>query len=351
MSSPIESLISSGTKLWLDSIDPVLVKENRAMGATGATSNPIIVANLIKSGRFDEDIQQLINTGEDDESIAWTMTDRLVSQAEQVFLSVWNSTRGNDGYVSFELDPLLEDPQLDMPHEQRVSRYIESGKQWSTGHPNRMIKVPATPAGLDALEELAAAGVPLNVTLIFTQDQYQQARDAVWRGAQRLSDLDQFKSVYSIFVSRIDVYTDQHCQQLSEPAQGAVGIVNAKQIWADNRDFWNEKGCPLQQEIIFASTGTKKPEDPPWKYVQALAGSDIQTNPPATNDAVAASDQSFDREVEQLPPADVLDNIQQNVDFVHLHATLMREGIDKFAIPQHELIGLIKDKRAALAEA
>ena len=351
MSNPIESLISSGTKLWLDSIDPDLVKENRAMGATGATSNPIIVANLIKSGRFDESVQQLIHEGRDDESIAWTMTDRLVSLAEEVFLPVWDHSQGNNGYVSFELDPLLEDAELDIAHEDRVAKYIETGKQWSSGHGNRMIKVPATPAGIDSLEELAAAGVPLNVTLIFTQDQYQQAREAIWRGAQRLENLAKFKSVYSIFVSRIDVYTDKHCPQLSASAQGLVGIVNAKRIWADNRKFWTDKGCPLEQEIIFASTGTKKPTEPAWKYVQALAGSDIQTNPPATNEAVAQSAQTFDRQVDVLPAPEVLQDIQDNVDFIHLHATLMREGIEKFAKPQHELIALIHEKRTAFAGA
>ena len=91
-----------------------------------------------------------------------------------------------------------------------------------------MIKVPATPAGLDALEELAAAGVTLNVTLIFTMRQYEAARDAIWRGAQRRKSLDRFKSVYSIFVSRVDVYTEKHVPELSPAAQGQVGIVGVE---------------------------------------------------------------------------------------------------------------------------
>src|SRR5436853_623242 len=121
MPSPLQTLIASGTKLWLDSIDPDLVKRNRALGATGATSNPII-------------------------------------------------------------------------------------------------KVPATPAGLAALEELSAAGVTLNVTLIFSPRQHTLAREAIWRGAQKRRSLDSFKSVYSIFVSRVDVYTEHHVPQLSAQA-------------------------------------------------------------------------------------------------------------------------------------
>src|SRR5438552_18164381 len=148
-----------------------------------------------------------------------------------------------------------------MPVAERTRKYIELGKKWSAGHTNRMIKVPATPGGLAALEELAAAGVALNVTLIFSDRQYSTARDAIWRGAQRRASLDKFKSVYSIFVSRLDVYTAKHVPQLSSQAQGQVGIVNAKRIWQMNQKFWADKRLPLHQEMIFASTGTKRPKD------------------------------------------------------------------------------------------
>lgn len=348
MSQSLKSLIDSGTKLWLDSIDPDLVRSNRAVGATGATSNPIIVANLIKTGRFDEQIRSLVETGLDDSAVAWQLTDQMVKDAQSVFQEVWNETKGDDGYVSFELDPLLEDPELNLPHDQRVAGYIELGKKWAAGNTNRMIKVPATPAGLDALEELAAAGVSLNVTLIFTDRQYIAARDACWRGAQRRESLEHFKSVYSIFVSRIDVYTEKHVSDLSDASQGLVGIVNAQRIWNSNQAFWSDKGCPLKQEMIFASTGTKKPDDPKWKYVAALAGSDIQTNPPATNDAVAESGVSFSKLVSELPAAEILADIDSLVDFAKLEEVLMDEGIAKFASPQHELIALIGEKRAAV---
>lgn len=349
MTSPLRSLISAGTKLWLDSIDPDLVKSNRALGASGATSNPIIIADLLKTGRFDGAIESLLSEGHSDEAIAWEMTDRLVRQAQEVFLPVWQETGGNDGYVSFELDPLLEDPHAGPPHAERVARYVELGKQWAAGHKNRMIKVPATPAGLDALESLAAAGAILNVTLIFSARQYEVARDAVWRGAQRRpGGLAGFKSVYSIFVSRLDVYTEQAIPELSPAAQGMVGIVNAKRIWAQNREYWAGKQLPLQQEMIFASTGTKKKSDPPWKYVEAFAGSDIETNPPATNEAVEKSGRTFTRQIDKLPDAAILSEIDRLVDMQKLEETLMREGIQKFADPQKALLKLIADKRAAI---
>src|SRR5262249_10593084 len=134
--------------------------------------------------------------------------------------------------------------------KERTRQYIELGKKWSAGQQNRMIKVPATPAGLAALEELAAADVTINVTLVFSERQYVLARDAVWRGARRRRSLDSFKSVYSIFVSRLDVYTEKYVPELSPRAQGQVGIVNAKHIWKLNRAFWKDKPVTLAQEMI-----------------------------------------------------------------------------------------------------
>jgi transaldolase len=348
MTTPLESLVACGTKLWLDSVDPGEVAKNLGWGATGATSNPIIVADLIDTGRFDAELSRSLRETADDEALAWAMTDMLVRRAQESFLPAWEKSNGDTGYVSFELDPLLEDPGRNIPVLERTKRYVELGKKWSAGHRNRMIKVPATEGGLAALEELAAAGVTLNVTLTFSERQYTAARDAIWRGARRRKSLDSLKSVYSIFVSRLDVYTEEHVPELSPAAQGMVGIVNAKRIWRMNQEFWADKGLPLRQEIVFASTGTKKPEDPPWKYVEAFAGSDIQTNPPATNEAVQESGRTFSRQVDRLPPADVLAEIDAKVNMQHLEETLMREGVKKFADPQKALLKQIAAKREAL---
>jgi len=347
----LKSLIATGTKLWLDSIAPELVKKNRALGATGATSNPIIISDIIKAGGQDATLAEYLQKGLGDEELAWAMTDKLVCQAQQVFLPVWEQTCGNDGYVSFELDPLLEDWQL-APKSiaERTRRYIELGRKWAAGHKNRMIKVPATTAGLGALEELAVGGITLNVTLIFSPRQYQIARDSVWRGAQRRANgLEGFKSVYSIFVSRVDVYTEKYVPELTPAAQGLAGIVNAKQLWRSNQEFWKPKGLALQQEMIFASTGTKKPTDPADKYVAALAGSDIQTNPPATNDAVEKLNKTYTRQVDQLPAQAIVDEIVAKVDMAKMEKKLMEEGAAKFAEPHKALLKLIAAKRTALS--
>ena len=345
MSSGLASLIATGTKLWLDSVDPDLVREARESGATGATSNPVIISDLIKTGRFDRRISELVAAGHDDDAIAWTLADDLVRGAQQVFHDVWEKSAGNDGWVSFELDPLLEDPGGGLSDEARVARYVALGTRWSAGQPNRMIKVPATPAGIRALEPLAAAGVPLNVTLIFTHGQYERARDSIWRGASRRPSLATFKSVYSVFVSRIDLYTEKQVPSLSPQAQGMLAIVNAKRIWAANRDFWQVHPTSLAQEIVFASTGVKQQGIDPCRYVAALAGSDIQTNPPATNRAAADSARTFSREVDRLPPPEVLAELDAKVDMRRLETVLMEEGIEKFVAPQKALLALIAARR------
>src|SRR3954454_3910913 len=161
---------------------------------------------------------------------------------------------------------------------------------------------------------------------------------------QRLTDKTKVKTVYSIFVSRLDVYTEKAVPDLSPAAQGQVGSVNAKRIWKLNQQFWADKGLKLKQEMIFASTGTKKKEDPPWKYVEAFAGSDIETNPPGTNKAVQESGRTFTAHVAELPPKAVLDEIATKVDMAKLEATLMAEGTAKFADPHKALLKLIAEK-------
>jgi transaldolase len=336
----------------LDSIDPELVQKNRALGASGATSNPIIISDLLRTGRFDNVMETFFDEGMTDDQVAWAMTDYLVSSAQDKFTNINDATDADDGYVSFELDPLLEDRERNLPHDQRVKKYIELGKLWGMGYMNRMIKVPSTPAGLDAVEELAAAGLALNVTLIFSERQYKIARERVWKGAQRRKNgLQRFKSVYSIFVSRVDVYTEKKVADLSPAAQGLVGIVNVKRLWRLNQEFWKDKNLPLKQEIIFASTGTKDPKLPADKYVEALAGSDIQTNPPATNDAVQKLNKKYTRHIDEMPPQAVLDEIDKKVDIAKMEEVLMDEGTAKFADPHKLLLKTIKEKRGSLVGA
>ena len=158
--------------------------------------------------------------------------------------------------------------------------------------------------------------------------QYKAARDAVWRGAQRRGSLEHFKSVYSIFISRVDVYTEKQVPSLSPAAQGQVGIVGAKRLWLENR-------AVLVDAADAAETGNRFSPAPARRsrkirrgsMSQSLAGSDIQTNPPATNEAVEKSGLTFTRMVDKLPPAEVLAEIDAKVDEAKLEEQLMREGV------------------------
>jgi len=127
--------------------------------------------------------------------------------------------------------------------------------------------------------------------------------------------------------------------------------VNAKRIWRENQEFWSDKGLRLQQEIVFASTGVKKSGDPPDKYVEAFAGGDIQTNPPATNEAVEMSPKTYTRHIDQMPSPSIVSEIDRKVDMVALERGLMEEGIKKFAEPQHALLRLIAQKRASASRS
>jgi transaldolase len=345
----LKSLIATGTKVWLDGVEPGEIAKNRAWGVTGATSNPTIVSKIIEGGHFDRQIHDLVGRGLTDEAIAWELDDGLVRSAQQVFLPVWEGTKGDDGYVSFELDPLIEDEATALSHANRVLRYVELGKKWAAGHKNRMIKVPATDAGLGALEALAAAGVTINVTLMFTARQYRIAREAIWNGALRRRDgLDNFKSVYSVFVSRVDTYAEQHLPELSPAAQGRVGVDNAKWIWRENEEFWRAKGLRLQQEIVFASTGVKKSGVPADKYVEAFAGGGIQTNPSVTNEAVERSTKVYSRRIDHMPPQDIVNEIDSKLNVAAMEHFLMKEGIAKFAEPQRAMFRHIAKRRSGL---
>ncbi len=345
----LKSLIETGTKVWLDSVDPDEVRRNYERGITGATSNPIIISDILKTGAYDKQMAELMEEGLDDKAVAWRMTEQLVRDAQGVFAPVWERTGGNDGYVSFELDPLLEDAEAGPAMTERIYQYVQLGKQYGLGQTNRMIKVPATEAGLAALEQLAAAGVTINVTLIFSDRQYKAARDAIWRGAQRRRDgLAKFKSVYSIFISRVDVYTEKHVPELSDEAQGLVGILNVKELWRENQAFWRDKHLPLQQEIIFASTGAKLDWQAEDYYVEHLAGSDIMTNPPKTNDAIEKLNKRYTGQIDKMPPQAVIDEIHQKVDAAKMEQVLMEEGLKKFADPFKALLKTIAEKRSAL---
>jgi hypothetical protein len=205
----------------------------------GATSNPIIIADIIKEGGLDERIRQLIDQGLDDSAIAWKLNDELVTAAQKAFAPVWERTNGNDGYVSFELDPLLEDARTRC----RTGNGCGGTSSWGSSirQPDQPDDQGAGDGGGDRCAGRAggARGSRLNVTLCFSERQYKLSRDAIWRGAQRRkSGLEGSRAFTASSCRAVDVWTEKNVPDLKKPAQGLVGIVNAKQMWRMNAEFW-----------------------------------------------------------------------------------------------------------------
>ena len=208
--TPLQSLVACGTKLWLDSVDPDEIARNRALGATGATSNPIIISDLIQTGRFDADLQAFVKQGLDDEAIAWAMTDKLVKSAQDVFRPVSQETKGNDGFVSFECSPLLaHKTQETIEEAQRLFDWVD--------RKNVMIKIPGTHEGIPAIEESIYRGININITLLFSLASYRDTINAYIRGLERRAaegkPVTGIASVASFFVSRIDTAVDKRIEE------------------------------------------------------------------------------------------------------------------------------------------
>ena len=202
-----------------------------------------------------------------------------------------------------------------MPVAERTKKYIELGKKWAAGHKNRMIKVPATAGGLGGARRTGRRRRDVNVTLIFSERQYNAARDAFWRGHQRRTDKRHRQDrLQHLRQPARRVHREGTCPTCRRRRRAGRHRERQADLEAEPASSGRTRDCRCKQEMIFASTGTKKPEDPPWKYVEAFAGSDIETNPPATNDAVQESGRTFTRQSIELPPADVLDEIDEKVD-------------------------------------
>jgi transaldolase len=345
--SALNQLARTGTKIYLDSIAPLLVHRYIDEGAEGATSNPSIIAELVASGDYNDVLADLLEQSPEEREVAWSFANFLAAEAEQEFMTIWENSEYNQGWVSFEVDPMIESDDYDMTIDERVEAYVEQAmRAREAGSPNRMIKIPATQAGLLALTPLAEAGIPLNVTLLFTPHQYEMARAAIAEGLERNSNSRDFKSVYSVFVSRVEQYAKVHMPYLSTEATSRLPIANAKQIWLMNQNFWGKNPMRLDQEIVFASTGTKNPSDPKWKYVAALAGSDIQTIPPNTLAAIEEASPSFRRKIEEPEDDEIIEEIERTLDLSHMHKTLVREGMEKFIQAQLDLEAMIAKLRS-----
>jgi transaldolase len=356
-----QRLHDQGQSLWLDNItrdlltSGTLARYSEELSVTGLTSNPTIFDSAIKkSTAYDAKIRDLLAAGKAGEALFFELALEDLTQAADLFRPIHERTAGVDGWVSLEVSPLLA-------HD-TASTLAEAKALAAQAHrPNLFIKIPGTPEGLPAIEEATFAGVPINVTLLFSREQYVAAAEAYLRGIERRIAAGQrpdVASVASLFVSRWDVAV---AGSVPADLRDQLGIAIAKRTYAAYRALldsprwqraYNAGARP--QRLLFASTGTKDPKASDVLYVKALAAPfTVNTMPEATLRAFAEHG-----EIGPLLPADggdceaVLARFKKaGVDVDALAARLQDEGAKSFVKSWNDLMAVIDSKCAALAKA
>ena len=361
MNANTRKLHELGQSLWLDNItreilsNGTLARYIAELSVTGLTSNPTIFEHAIANGRYyDEAIGSLAQQGKSGEDLFFTLARQDLTQAADLLRPVFEATGGVDGWVSLEVSPLLADD---------TAKTIRAAARQhaAAARPNLFIKIPGTPAGLPAIEESIFAGVPINVTLLFSREHYLAAAGAYMRGIERriAAGLDpRVGSVASLFVSRWDVAVHE---DVSPQHRNRLGIAVAMRSYKAYRDLlasarWQglAKSGALPQRLLWASTGTKDPEAADTLYVEALAAPDtIDTMPEKTLHAYADHGK-----IGAALPADggdaeaVLEEFsREGIDDQVLAARLQREGADAFSKSWSALLSRIREKSSALAGA
>lgn len=356
-----QQLHEAGQSIWLDNITRGLLTSGQLAryidqnAVTGLTSNPSIFDKAITgSDDYDEQERELAAGGLDAEAQFFELALEDLRNAAALFKPAWDSTESRDGWVSLEVSPRLA-------HDTAGSIAQAKALHGQAATPNLFIKIPGTAEGVPAIEELTFAGIPVNVTLLFSDAQYRAAADAYQRGLQRRSaaDLDlDVASVASIFVSRWDVAS---VEKLPEDLKDTLGIAVAQQAYRSYcqilaSEDWRalETHGARPQRLLFASTGTKDPAKPDTYYVEALAAPEtINTIPPATLEAFADHGK-----VGEMLPADGGDADQMiakieaaGVDVAELAARLQTEGAASFVTAWEDLMDSIQSKATAITGA
>jgi transaldolase/glucose-6-phosphate isomerase len=291
--NPLKQALQYGQSLWYDGLvsKEEFAKLVREDGVRGATTNPSILEKAISSGVYDSEIKTLAKTL-NDEQIYQTLAVKAVQETADQFKPVYEEARGQDGFVSIEVSPLLA---------YETQKTIEEGKLLHklVGRKNIMIKVPATKQGLPAIEALTAEGICVNVTLIFSLSRYKEVMNAYLSGLEKRvaagNDISAIASVASFFVSRVDSSVDKELESKNNAPQlvGKIGIANSKAAYQEFLNVFGSarfeklkaKGAHAQRPL-WASTGTKNPKYSDVLYVEALMGENtVNTIPPPTMDA------------------------------------------------------------------
>ena len=364
---PLQQLAELGQSVWIDFLSRELLTSGelarlvREDAVVGVTSNPAIFEKAIThSGAYDRQLRDLLPRGLSAKEIFGELARADVTAACDLLRPVWEQTGGRDGYVSIEVDPNLA-------HDANAQYYEAKQLHESIARPNVLVKIPATRAGVTAIEDSIAAGRSINVTLIFSVERYAAVARAYRDGLRRLradgGDVATIRSVASFFVSRLDSETDRRLDALGAPQKlkGKLGIANARlayeryrQLFSSKDELWAELAAAgaHPQRCLWASTSTKDPAYRDVLYVEKLIGPDtVNTMPEET--LLAFQDHgrvapTLERGVEDAHR--LLERLASaGVDYDDVVETLEAEAIEKFSGSLARVVARLEVRRQELA--
>ncbi|MGB5551247.1 MAG: transaldolase [Thermoanaerobaculia bacterium] len=362
--NPLRELQAQGQAVWLDYIrrDILLDGSLRRMvdedGVSGVTSNPAIFQKAIgESELYDQAIQDYLTAEPQGqvEGLYEALVVEDIRLAADILLSVFEGTKGRDGFVSLEVSPhLARDADGTLAEARHLWQRVE--------RPNLMIKVPATTECMPAVEELLAEGINVNVTLMFSMAHYEAVAGAYLRGLERCQSPERLASVASFFVSRVDTKVDEILENLGGEAAldllGKIAIANSKLTYARYQELFEGDSFRLMrdrggapQRVLWASTSTKNPAYRDVIYVEELIGpATVNTIPPETLEAFRDHGKVGPTLLEDLSGAsrqiDALDSL--GIDLQAATEELQQEGLEKFAMPFDSLLDTLRSKSDSL---
>ncbi len=367
MPTPLKALSEHGQSPWIDFLSRPFVRDGDFAGLiddgiVGVTSNPTIFQAAIADGdSYDEQLHELLNTETDPKEVFLALAQKDIRDACDLLSPVFErGEETRDGWVSLEVDPnLAHDARATAQEARRLHSVIDRH--------NLFVKIPGTEPGLEAIEETIAAGISVNVTLLFSLQRHQDAAHAYLRGLRRLKDnggdLASVASVASFFVSRVDTEADRRLVEIGghDDLRGTLAIANAKLAYQNYKKIFNgsdweelEAAGASAQRCLWASTSAKNPDYRDVIYVEQLIGPDtVNTMPRETIEAFQDHGQIDDTLEQGVDDARrTLESFAQaGVDYQEVVDVLEREGVQKFADSFKELFTGISAKREQFATA
>ncbi len=358
------AILAAGTAPWLDQIrrdliaDGTLERMVAEDSLRGVTSNPAIFEKaILGADLYDDTIAELTQNGADARGIYRFIAVRDVKDACDVLRTVWDETDGADGFVSLEVDPDLADDT--------DKTIAQAHEYWeAVDRPNLMIKIPGTDAGVPAITEVVAAGINVNVTLLFSVESYSNIAEAYIKGLERRHERGESVDVHSVasfFVSRVDTEVDQRLKDAGadEALLGLAGLANARAAYQRFKELFHGErfaallaaGAPVQRPL-WASTGVKDERYPDTLYVDGLiAPETVNTMPLATLEAARDHAELSGATADQDPSADLRKLADAGIDMTEVTQKLLHDGIDAFVTPMEKLLAGIEEKRGEVGEA